>query len=297
MREYVLMVLMAILWAGAFVVGKLSVSTVPPEMVAFLRFFLAGLVLAGLMFVRERAGMRLARKDWLLVLGLGASGIAAYNLLFFRGLHYAPSSDGSMIIPTLNPLLTMFAAAPLLGEKLTSRKLLGAAISLVGQVLLFGALLKAAAGDPVRLKGDLFFLASAVCWSAYSIFGRKAAMRFTPLAATAWATLTGVVIMLPFALFTFPGSSGYTGAFWADAVYLALGATVLGFVLWSRGLERLGASRAAIFINLVPVFSVTLAVLFLGEQVHAVQVVGMCVVLCGVFLAGTRPRQTAKGES
>jgi drug/metabolite transporter (DMT)-like permease len=300
MLEYVLMVVMAVLWAGAFVVGKLSVSTVPPEMVTFLRFALAGVVLLGMMIAREKAGFRVARKDWALVLGLGATGIAAYNLLFFRGLHYAPSSDASMIIPTLNPFLTMLAAAPLLGERLTPRKLGGAAVSLFGQVLLFGGLLRAAAGDPVRMKGDLIFLAAAFCWSAYSILGRKAALRFTPLGSTTWATLTGLVMIIPFALWTYPGSTGYTGAFWAEGIYLALGATVGAFLLWGWGLERLGAGRAAIFINLVPVFSVAMAVLFLGEQVSLLQGIAMVIVMCGVYFAGTKPAgqaKIAKGES
>ncbi|HWI62751.1 MAG TPA: DMT family transporter [Symbiobacteriaceae bacterium] len=291
LANYLSMALMALLWAGAFVVGKLSVGTVPSEMVAFLRFLFSGIVLAGLMFFRERESFRLKRKDWLLVAGLGATGIAAYNLLFFRGLEYSRASDGAMIIPTLNPLLTMFVAAVVLGEPLTGRKLTGAAISVTGQVLIFWTLLEAAAGDPVRLRGDLFYVASSVCWSMYSVLGRVASQRFSPLAATGWGSLSGLLMLTPFALWAFPGSTGYTWGFWIDAVYLALGATVAGFLLWSRGVHILGASRAAVFINLVPVFTLILAFFFLGERPGALQVVGMLVVLGGVFLSGTRPAE------
>lgn len=291
------MVLMAVLWAGGFVIGKLSVSTVPPEMVAFLRFLIAGLVLLGLLALRQRHALRLERRDWWLVLGLGATGIAGYNLLFFWGLRYSLASDGAMIIPTLNPLITLFVAPVVLGEALTSRKLAGAAVSLVGQVLIFWTLLEAAATDPARLQGDLFFVGSAVCWSAYSILGRIAARRFSPLASTTWGSLGGLLLLVPFALYAVPGSSGYSGFFWANAVYLALGATVAGFLLWSRGVHTLGASRAAVFINLVPVFAVTMAYLFLGERPGGLQVLGMLVVLAGVSLAGTTPRRIARGES
>lgn len=276
---------MAVLWAGAFISGKLSVSAVPPEMVAFLRFLIAGVVLLGLLALRKE--LRVDRKDLLLVAGLGATGIAAYNLFFFWGLRFAPASDGAMIIPTLNPLITLLAAAPILGETLTPRKLTGAAISLVGQVLIFSSLFRSAAGDAGRLTGDLLFAASAISWSTYSILGRIAARRFTPLASTTWASAAGALLILPFAAWTFPGSSGYTPAFWANAFYLGLGATVGGFVLWSRGVHRLGASRAAVFINLVPVFTVVMAYQFLGEQPDGMQVLGMLVVLSGVYLAGT----------
>lgn len=291
MLNYLSMVLMALFWAGAFVVGKLSVGTVPPEVVAFLRFFFATIVLVAWMAWKEPENLRLKKADWLLVLGLGVSGIAAYNLLFFRGLHYSRASDGAMLIPTLNPLLTMFVAAGVLGEALTPRKLTGAAIAVAGQVLIFWTLLQDVAGDPARLKGDIFYLASAVLWSTYSVLGRVAAKRFTPLASTTWASLTGTIMLAPFALWAVPGSTGYTWGFWVNAAYLAIGATVAGFVLWSRGLERLGASRAAVYINLVPVFTLILAALFLGERPGALQILGMLVVLGGVYLSGTRPAE------
>lgn len=284
------MVVMAVFWAGTFVAGKLSVATVAPEIVAFLRFFVAGGVLAGVMAVWQPGGFRVKRADWPLVIGLGVTGIAAYNLLFFLGLHLAPASDGAMIIPTLNPLITLFASVPILGEQMTGQKLTGAAISVAGQALIFGSLLQAVAHDPVRLRGDLLYAGAAICWSAYSILGRIAARRFTALASTSWATMVGAVILAPFALRQVSGPNSYTGPFWADVLYMAIFATVIAFFLWSRGIERLGASRAAVFINLVPVLSVLLAFLLLGERPATTQVVGMLVVLSGVYLASSARR-------
>lgn len=285
--EYVFMVLMAILWAGAFVSGKLSVASVSPEVVAFLRFLVAGLALVAVMAVRNRKALGLARRDLPLALALGVTGVAGYNLLFFRGLRLSLASDGAMIVPTLNPLLTLFAAAIVLGEPLTARKLSGAGIALVGQVLLFWTLVQAAAHDPARLLGDLYYLASAVLWSAYTILGRIASKRFSPMASTTIATALGAVMLLPFALWQYPGSTGYTLPFWGHILYLALGATVGAFFLWSRGIEQMGASRTAVFVNLIPVFTVILAALFLGERPTLVQIAGMFLVLGGVFLAGS----------
>lgn len=295
MIDYVLMVLMAIFWAGAFVSGKVSVASVPPEIVAFLRFFVAGLSMVGIMLVlRKQKDLGITRRDLPLVIGLGATGIAGYNLLFFWGLYLSPASDGAMIVPTLNPLLTLFGAAILLGERLTAQKLTGASISLVGQVLIFWTLFQSAGQDPQRLAGDLLYVGSAVCWSTYTILGRIAARRFTPMASTAIGSLSGMLMLLPFALWRFPGSTGYTWPFAGHILYLAWGATVAGFFLWSRGLHRLGASRAAVFINLVPVFTVALAALFLGERPTVLQLGGMGIVLAGVFLAGTaKPAATS----
>ncbi len=297
MFEYLLLAVMSLLWAGSFVVGKLTVASVPPEVVAFLRFAVAGSVLMGLLALREPDSLRLWRKDWPLMLGLGATGIALYNLGFFFGLRYGLASHGAMIIPTLNPLITLFAAVPLLGEGLTRRKLSGAAISLVGQVLIFWTLFQQIAGHADRLLGDLFFVGSAVVWSLYTILGRVASRRFSPLAATAWASAVGAVMLIPFALrgaraSAAAGTAAYLGnpLFWANVLYLGLGATVAGFVIWSRGVTRLGASRAAVFINLVPVSALALSAAFLDEPVTWVQVGGVLLVLSGVYLAGSTPR-------
>ena len=292
--DYLLMGLMALLWAGAFVVGKLAVSTVAPEMAAFLRFLIAGLILLGIMLIWQREHLKLERKDWLLVLGLGATGIAGYNLFFFWGARLSLASDGAMIIPTLNPLLTLFAAALILGEPLTRRKLMGAGISLVGQALIFWTLVQAAAQDPDRLLGDLFYVGCALFWSTYSILGRLASRRFTPMAATTWGSLSGMLLLLPFAVWAFPRSTGYTPSFWFNISYIAIGGTVGGFLLWSRGIHRLGASRTAVFLNLVPVCTLALAYLILGETVHWSQILGILIVLSGVYFASTTPTQPAK---
>lgn len=289
MADYLLMVLMALLWSGSWVSGKVSVASVPPEIVAFLRFLIAGIGMLGIMALRDWKELGVSWRDLPLVLGLGISGIAGYNLLFFRGLQLAPASDGAMIVPTLNPLLTLFVAAMLLGEPLTRRKLIGASISLVGQVLIFWTLVDAALHDPTRLSGDLYYVVAAVFWSAYTILGRIAARRFTPMAATTLASVSGVLMLLPFALWSYSGTSGFTLPFWGHIFYLSWGATVAGFFLFVRGVSRLGASMAAVFINLVPVFSVILASIVLGEHVTLLQIVGMLVVLGGVYMAGTRP--------
>jgi len=300
--DYLLMGVMAIFWAGSYTFGKLAVSSVPTEMVAFLRFLVAGTVLLVITAIWQPKSLKLQRKDWLLVLGLGVTGVAGYNLLFFQGLKASLASDGGMIIPTLNPLLTLFAAPLILGEALTKRKLLGAGVSLVGQVLIFWSVLSLALQDPDRLRGDLLYVACAFCWSAYTIIGRIAAKRFTPLASTMWAAVAGTAMLAPFALWRLPGSTGYTPLFWGNVLYLALGATVGAFVLWSRGIDRLGASRAAVFVNLVPGATVALAAVMLGEKVGWVEIAGMLVVLVGVYVAGTRaaqprPLAMAQGES
>jgi drug/metabolite transporter (DMT)-like permease len=296
------MLLMVVLWAGAFVAAKLSVSSGPggfvaPELVAFLRFLVAGVLMFAILAIWKRDALSLNCKDLPLLFGLGATGIAGYNLCFFWGARLSLASDGAAIIPTLNPILTMFAAAILLGERLTRRKLAGAALSLVGQSLIFWALFRASASDPQRMAGNLFFLAGVLFWTTYSILGRIAARRFSPLVSTTWATLSGTLLLLPFALYGASYSNGYTPTFWIYVGYLAIGGTVGGFVLWSRGVHRMGASRTAVFLNLVPVATLVLAFFLLGERPALTQVIGILIVMAGVYVATTAPPVTGRAEA
>lgn len=292
--DYLLMLLVVLLWAGGFVISKLSVFSIAPEMVAFLRFLIAGIVLLVPVSIWQPKLLRISRSDLPLVLGLGATGVFGYNLLFFWGARLAMASDGAMIIPTLNPIITLFIAALVLGEPLTARKLSGAAVSLGGQVLIFWGLINAAAGDSSRLLGVLLHVGAAICFSSFSILGRLGARRFSPMTATVWGTMSGALMLAPFTLLQSSPAVGYTWTFWGQIAYLAIGATVAGYFLWNLGIARLGAGRAAIFLNLVPGTTLTLAYLFLDEVPTLPQVLGILVVAVGVYLVGTATRQ---GES
>jgi len=286
--DYLLMIMMVFVWSGGFVISKLSVVSIAPEMVAFLRFLIASLCLVVPVAIWQPKLLRINRSDFPVVLGLGATGVFAYNLFFFWGSRYAMASDGAMIIPTLNPIITLFVAALLLGEPLTTRKLSGAAISISGQVLIFWSLIGAVSDDSTRLLGVLLHVGAAVCWSSFSILGRLGSRRFSPMTATVWATMSGTLMLAPFALIHASPAIGFTWDFWAQVSYLALGATVAGYFLWNRGIARLGASRTAIFLNLVPGTTLILAYLFLNEAPSLPQIIGILLVAVGVYMVSTK---------
>lgn len=289
---YVQMVMTTLLWAGGFVSAKLSVVSVAPEVVAFLRFTLAGGVLFLLLWRVSPGELRIQRSDIPLLAALGLTGIAGYNLLFFWGVKLSVATDGALIIPTVNPIATLFLAALFLGEPLTRRKLAGAAACIAGQTLIFYGVVSAAETGPARVAGALLFLAAAFCWSAYSVLGRLAVRRFTPLAANAWAMLMGTAMLLPLALFRSGSleSASFTPGFWGHIFYMGIFGTAIAFWWFYSVVRRLGASRTSIFMNLVPIFTILLAGAILGERAEPVQLAGMAVVVAGVMVANEEPK-------
>jgi drug/metabolite transporter (DMT)-like permease len=278
---------MAVLWGGAWPTGKLAVEEVPPAVVATIRFGLS----AALLWLWARALAspltRLTRADIPLVIVLGITAIAGYNLLFLYGLSLAPASDGAIIVPGLAPLMTALLAVPLLGERLSGRVALGLVTGIAGLLLVVdpgGGL------DSDRLLGDALFLAGAFVWGVYSVIGKEATARFGAVGATLYATAAGTVMLVPFSFLEggWGELAGADAAAWISIVYLAVFATVLGFVLFYEGVRRIGPSSAMSFALLVPVFGVLSSVAVLDERLGLSTVVGGVVVLVGLWLVQRR---------
>jgi drug/metabolite transporter (DMT)-like permease len=279
---YLLLLAMAVCFGGTWPAGKLAVDDVSPFTVAATRFTIATLLLA-LWAVRRGGLVRPSRRDLPLVLALGATAVAGYNALFLYGLELAPASDGAIIVPGLAPVFTVLIAWPVLGERIGGRGVAGLVLAFAGLVAVIGP---TGGIDGDRLLGALLFVAGAACWGVYSVLGKFATARFGAVRATLYATTTGALLLLPFAI----AESGWSklaaasGSAWASIVYLAVFGTVLAFVFFYEGVSRIGASRATAFALLVPIFGVLGSVLILDESIGAGTFVGAVAILAGLWL-------------
>ena len=220
-----------------------------------------------------------------LIILAAAFGIFGYNALVFVALTMTPASDAALIVPTINPVLTVLFAS-FLGERLTANKLLGLAIATVGATLVIAA----ATGLSLtgeRLVGDLLLLGGAACWSAYAILGSITTRHGSPLGVTAVACLAGAAMLFPLGFF----EHGYAdvpswplGA-WLDIAYLVVFATIIGFVLFYWAVRRFGAGLASMVSYLVPIFALIQAVTILGEKPQPLAIVGGAIILVGVRVA------------
>ncbi|TYO99058.1 drug/metabolite transporter (DMT)-like permease [Geothermobacter ehrlichii] len=286
----------ALFWGGTFVAGRWLGGTTSPVTAAFFRFVVASLALLVLHWRREGPLPRLSPRQAAAVLLLGLTGICAYNLLFFEGLTRIAASRAALII-ALNPVAITLGAALMFGEPLSRLRLLGAAISLVGAVVVItrgepGLLLDVGVG-----AGELLILGCVLSWTLYSLIGRRAMRGLTPLGAVCWSSVAGTLLLACFAL---PAGSLLEGArltagSWLAIGYLGLFGTVLGFLWYFQGIRALGPARAAVFINFVPVNGVLLATLLLNEPPDSSLLAGGALVLTGAWLAirpatGTRAK-------
>ena len=286
---YLRLVAVPAIWGGTFIAGRVMALQVPPAVGSVLRYAVACIAL--LMAARWLEGglPRLDRRQVLATLGLGATGIFAYNLCFLGALSHLPASRTSLII-ALNPVVTIAVGALLLHERLSWRRWLGVAIALAGVwTVISRGQLGASLGQSVGIGEGLMFV--GVCaWAAYTLIGRVALKGLTPLAATTYASLWGTAMLAAVALFDLPQlhAEAFTPAVAVSALYLGVLGTALAFVWYYQGVQRLGAARTVVFNNLVPVFGACFGVLLLDEPLLPSMLVGGAIAVVGVMLASSQ---------
>jgi drug/metabolite transporter (DMT)-like permease len=283
---YLKLIAVAAIWGGTFIAARIVAQAMPPEMGAVGRFGIATLGFVAVAFALEGGLPRLTRAQTLGTLALGLTGIFMYNVGFFNALNVLPASRTSLLV-SLNPIVTLIGAYLFLGERLSPVRLLGIALALIGVTIVITRGELASLSDGSFGPGEAFMMLAVVSWAAYTLIGRVVMRGLSVFAATTYAALWGTAFLslnliahwqpIPVA--------ALTTSTLAALVYLGLIGTVVAFTWYAQGVNAVGAARAAVFTNLVPVFAVIQAALILGEPILPSMVVGGAIAICGVLLA------------
>jgi drug/metabolite transporter (DMT)-like permease len=267
-------------WATNMVLGRWLRDDIGPLTLAAARFTVASLCLLALLQRRPPEDRRLGRDGWLLV-AMALSGVTVFTPTLYLGLRLTTAVNATLI-NGLGPLLTGALAALLIREPMSGRQAVGGVVGLAGVI----ALISGGSGAPweaLRANvGDLVVLAAVALWGLYSVLGRRAMRRRSPLSATAFSALLGLPALLLAAaweLRTLPVHSSL--ALILAVVYIGIAPGVIGFLAWNAGVRRLGPSGAMVFYNTLPLYGALLAHLFLGEPIGLSHLVGGALIVGG----------------
>ncbi|WP_460594042.1 DMT family transporter [Geomonas sp. Red276] len=302
-KIYLKLLLTTFFWGGTFVAARIAVREAPPFTAATVRFLIAGAVLVALAVRQARQeGSPLPLPKTIgqtaLLFSLGLTGVFLYTACFFTGLKLTTATNGSLIV-AINPLITAVISAKWLGERVTRPQTAGLLISVAGVAVIISKGSLAVISGLSLNPGDLFMLGAPLCWALYSVLGKKALANFAPLTATAYAAVFGAACLLPAAIAESihlgKGLPHFSAMGWLAELQLALLGTVVGFVWWYQGIGVIGASKAASFVNLVPLFGTVLAALILSERITGAQLAGGGLVVLGVYLGSGQGFPAGKG--
>lgn len=287
---YVLLLLATLLWGGNFVIGRAVSGDIPPLTLAFLRWCVAFIVFFPIAYSSLKREWRMLKANWPIVLILALTGVAAFNTLVYIGLHYTTSINASLMNSS-TPIMIYILSFIFLKEKLSTFQILGTALSLSGVLFIISGGSFVSLLDFSFNKGDLIVVVAVFCWSIYSLLVKQYAGRLPGQSTFIVTILIGALMLLPFYIhetLTLAESVHWEWTTIAAILYVGVFASIVAFLSWNRGVVLLGANKASIYLNFIPVFASIFAVIFLDEQLHAFQIIGGLAVVAGVLLSSKK---------
>ncbi|MEQ1578289.1 MAG: DMT family transporter [Hyphomicrobium sp.] len=282
-----LVVTMAI-WAGNHVLGRWATGQIPPMTFAFLRWSGAALIMMPLALASIRLEWSVIRANLPILTVLGLLGSGYYNTLQYIALTSTTATNAA-ILNSWCPVLIAAAGALFFSDKLKALQIGGLVLSMTGvaAIVLHGDL--ATLQTLAFNRGDLVMLFATAVWAAYTTLLRKR----PPISTLSFAGLTYLFAAFsnaPLAAYEYATGQHvvWSWATLAAVVYAGVLASVIGYFLYARSVEILGATRSGAFIHLIPLFTSIMALTLLGEAPQLYHAVGFGLILCGVALASRR---------
>ncbi len=272
-----------LVWASAFVVIRGLGDAFDPGALALGRLVVGTLALGAVLAAR-RAWVPPTRREWLLVVLCGLAWFAVYNVALNAAEQHLDAGTTAMLV-NVGPLLIALMAGALLGEGFPRWLLTGAAVALLGAVLIGAATSTGAGAD---LTGVALALLAALTY-AVGVLAQKPVLRRLPALQVTWLACTvGAVACLPFAARLVDDVRAAAPTDLAGLVYLGLGPTALAFVTWAYALARTDAGRLGVSTYLVPPLAILTAWPLLGEVPPPLALAGGALCLTGVALSRRR---------
>ncbi|ABD89623.1 DMT family transporter [Rhodopseudomonas palustris] len=289
-QPYLLLSLTSLFWAGNAIVGRAAAGHFPPVTLSFLRWAVAFLLVLPFAWPHLKRDWHEIRRRLGVMIAISVAGISTFNTLQYTALEYTTALN-ALLLQSTAPLFVAIWSLIVLGIRLTLAQALGVLVSMLGVavILLHGDLGQLAHIDLNR--GDLIFITAMAIFGLYSALSQKrpAIHGLSFLAFTFGCGALGLVPLLIVELMLRPPPELTLGNF-ASLGYVAVFPSILAYLCYNRGIQLIGANRAAPFFHLIPVFGSAMAIGFLGERPQLYHAFGYALVLAGVYVAARKQK-------
>lgn len=275
-----------LIWSGSFIFIRIGLRDFPPATLALFRFALAFLcLLLARLLTENRARAQLPfRKGFVKLTALALTGVTFLYILQFYSLELISASVGATVINTTVIFMALLSAA-FLNERLTFKKVLGILIAFFGVSML---LLKGGGvnSPPSQLLGGSLMIGAAVCWAVYSVLTKKVLRDYSNVTMMTVTFGLGALYLIPFALIEDPLKAAVKASVigWISILYLAILSSALAYFLWNEAISKLEVAKVGAFLYAIPIPTIILGHLFLGEEITPSLIVGALLVIFGVYL-------------
>ncbi len=287
--DYLLSLLLALIWSASFMLIKVGVASVPPITLTAARMTIASALL-GLYLLARRTGLPLNARALLLYLVVGFFGNTLPFALIGWGEIHIDSSLAAILIGIM-PITTFVLAHYFLpDEPMTARKVFGVCLGFGGLLTLVGW--SALGGIGANVLGQLAVLAAAACYGITTVFVRTQPA-FAGFQMAAGAMVAGMLTSIPLAfLLEDPLAATPTGESVQAILLLGAFPTALAALIYFRVVRNLGASTFSQINYIIPIMGSLWGVFLLGELLQSRMLAALALVLVGIYFV--QPRTVAR---
>lgn len=279
-----LLVFVSLVWGGSFIVVRLIVEEIPPLELGFLRFLVTIPIMALILLFKNKP-KKIPLKELPSLSILGLTGVTLLYIFQYFGIERTTASTAAVLINT-NVIFIVILSALFLKEIFNFKKSIGIFLSFVGVIIVILSQMRNEniIFNNVFLLGCVFVLLSAFCWAIYSIYGKRLLKKYDAFTVTTYAFILGTIFYIPLVfqnIVNVVQNISLNG--WLAIFYLAILCSVFGYVAWYYALSKIEAARAAVFLNLIPLFAISLS-FFIGEIPTILFLIGAILIIYGVYL-------------
>lgn len=279
---YFLLIFQQIISGGTHIVAKAVVGDIDAGTLTFLRTVIAALGLWGILRVRS-GNLNIELADWKKMALLGFLGVALNQFLYLYGMKSSTAANGALLYAA-TPVFVLLLSRVLHQERMGRRKVFGILLAFVGiSIVIFERGIDFSSGYAF---GNLLILIAVIAWAMFTALGRDMIVKYGALKTTSAMMICGAVMFSPIGIISsiqFPFSH-LTAMHWAGVLYLAVGTSILGYLLWYHALSRIEASKVAVFANAQPVFATILSLIFLDYTITPAFVIGSILTIIAIYI-------------
>lgn len=284
--SYPALMIAVVFWASSFIVFKLAFKSAHPYFIIWGRMIVASLCF--LVFLPRLRKLKIIKSDVKYLILMAILEPCIYFLLELKALQLTEASQAGMIT-ALNPILVAIAAYFLLKEDITITTIAGFFIAAAGSVWLSvsGSVTESAPNPPL---GNFLEFLAMVSAAGYTIILKKMSSRYSAVFLTAVQAYIGMIFFTPFVLMAGVLPKEYNFSILFPPIYLGIFVSFIAYGCFNYAVGKIPAAKATAFVNLIPVFSLIMAAIVLGEKFNIYQYTASAMVLAGVYLTQTKKR-------
>ncbi|MBN2049775.1 MAG: DMT family transporter [Spirochaetales bacterium] len=276
--------------AAHVVAGKVVTSVFPIYFASGVTLFTSAALFFLYLSLQKSSVPRLDRRSFLLILLQAFAGIFLFRIGILKGLSYTGAMEGGIILSS-TPMVIALLSFFLLREALTWRKIIALGLS-IGGIMIINLLQVEVAGSKDHILLGSLFLSGAVFGEAlFTVLRRIIGQKVRPVTNAAYTALMGALFFLPLMIRDIPqtAAGNFTAADWLILFFYGTAAPMAAFVLWFSGVSGSSGSTAGVFTAILPLGTILLSALFLGETLQGYHTLGTVCIVAGIVLVVRSP--------